>query len=201
MNDMIQWLKEVIQTICKKTEVQQLPMPMQQIPSTPQDPSPIPTYQPSAVEFLSVFCSALRDYEGWAAPGETLNGTTYPNGTMAYQCKNPGNIRCPANDPSIWNHLAIAGNDGFCVFPDYATGLQAQKNVILPVASGTALPTSAYALYAKKIGLVSTAYMTLLDYFTVRDPVADKNDPVAYAEFMGRALDVDYKTWQMKNLV
>lgn len=151
-------------------------------------------------QLLNVMCAAIKDYEGWAAPGQILNGMKYSQGTPAWQNKNPGNLRCPMGARGSWNRLATGSRNNFCVFKDEATGMQAQKNVILSVAGGKAA-SGPYHDAAVEHGLRNTGELTLLQYMIVRDPAADSNDPQKYAKYLGERMGVDYATWQLKHLV
>jgi hypothetical protein len=114
--------------------------------------------------------------EGWA-PGST-----------SWTHNNPGNLRCTPGQKKTWNTLATSSVGGFCVFIDAATGLQALRNVTTSCAKGLS-PT--YNAAAKKLGLTSSADLNLYQYFDIRDPASDHNDPKALAERFGRALGVN----------
>jgi hypothetical protein len=141
-------------------------------------------------------CAAIQEYEGWGAPGSTINGVHYPNGTPAYRNNNPGNIRCSA----VMNALATGCDpDGFCVFPSGAVGMEALKTGITDVANGTSATYTALA--KKEFNVANCANLTLRQFFAIRDPSSDDNDPDKYAQFVGIKLGVDYQTFQMHQLL
>jgi hypothetical protein len=127
--------------------------------------------------------------EGWAP------------GTPSYVNCNPGNIRCPEGERSNWNVLAIDGgakHNNFCVFHGELAGMQALRNVTASCAKGA---SPHYNAEARKLGLHDSGYLNLYQYFLIRDPASDKNDPKALAERFGKALAVDPHTFLMRQLL
>lgn len=145
---------------------------------TPTEPTAQPTQPHSPLE---TFVQELKSMEGW-----------WP-GSASYQRNNPGNLRCPP-----LNVLASHCQDGFCVFKDEATGTQALRNVTISHAKGTSIT---YNAAAKKFGLTSSADLNLYQYFEIRDPASDHNQPNALAVRFGTALGVDPATFRMKQLL
>lgn len=144
-------------------------------PASPQTAPPTP--QP-AVSLLTRFCLAIQSREGYCPPG-VLAG--YPEGTPAYVNKNPGNLRCEEGQRASWNALAIDGgakHADFCVFKDYATGFDALMDVVESACKGES-PT--YNARAKELGLHDSSYLSIRQYFVIRDPSSDNNDPLSFA--------------------
>lgn len=152
------------------------------LPVTPEPMEPIPPQPPK--NLLNEFCLAIQSREGYYGPG-LLKG--YPNGTPAYQNKNPGNLRCAPGNKMNWNYLATGENNGFCTFTNYDVGLLALKNVVTKAAEGKSLvykPTD-----------------TIEQFFAKYSPSSDHNDPESYAQEVGGKLGVDYKTFQIQQLL
>ena len=88
-------------------------------PIPPKDtPPPQPTPIPTQSTFLSTFCTAIKEYEGWS-----------PN-TRSYRNNNPGNCRY-----STQGYLAVyqpvqKDSEGFAVFKDYSTGWLYLQNLV-----------------------------------------------------------------------
>lgn len=139
-----------------------------------------PTTPP--LNLVSEFCVAIQTYEGYLPPC-----AKYPNGTPAYQNKNPGNIRCSAGKPS--SLIAIGCSAGnFNIYPSYEVGFQDLENNTIAVAKGE---RTQYGYYPT---------MTLLEYFTHRDPPSDNNNPADYAQFVANQLKVG-TDFQIKDLI
>lgn len=156
-----------------------------QAPLTP-NPDPMPTPAPTARDLLTEFCTEIQTMEGWAP------------GTTSYTHNNPGNLRCTPGQKANWNALATGQVGGFCVFKSPAIGMIALRNVTLSCAQGKS-PT--YNAAAQRLGLKSSANLNLDQYFVIRDPGSDGNDPRALAQRFGHKLGVDPATFQMSQLL
>ena len=163
-------------SILKAWFIKQIFLPQENIVTIlPMSESLPPQPQPN---LITKFCLGVQQFEGYIPPC-----AQYPQGTRAYVCKNPGNLRC--SQPM--NYLATGcSSDDFCIFPTYETGFKALENVVTAAANGTSK--------------VYTPNMTLLEYFTKRDPSTDANDPLKYATFMANYLNVPI-TFEIKGLL
>jgi hypothetical protein len=156
------------------------------MPETTPDPiQPVapPVEAPALPQsLLNLFVNEIQNMEGWTP------------GSSSFVRNNPGNLRCPP-----LNALATKCQGGFCVFKDHATGLQALKNVTLSCAKGQ---SAVYNNAANHLfGLPSGAELNLYQYFTIRDPATDNNQPNLLAERFGRVLNVNPTTFRMKHLL
>lgn len=150
-----------------------------QTPPTEEVP---PQVAPSTPKGLLIpFCNEIQAMEGWSV------------GSTSYIHNNPGNLRCPP-----LNVLATGCVNGFCQFKDESTGMQALINVTTSCAKGL---STTYNTAAKHFGLVSGADLNLYQYFLIRDPQSDGNNPNALAERFGTKLGVSPSTFLMKQLL
>lgn len=156
------------------------PAPRPLIPLAPPEPPKPHT------RLLEAFCDEIQAMEGWW-PGST-----------SYECCNPGNIRCAPGDNANWNQLALGSRNGFCTFRNEATGMEALVNVTLACAEGR---SAKYTAEAKKIGVTNSGELNLYQYFMIRDPSGDGNDPKALAERFGRKMRADPSIFKMKDLL
>lgn len=161
-------------------------------------PAPVtPKGQPSVLQLL---LGAIKTYEGYVPPGGTdAQGNVYIKGSPAYRNNNPGNLRCATGDNKNWNRLAVACANGFCVFSSFQDGYQALENVVRSVAMGQSLVYNAQA--RTLFGVGDGSELTLAQYFVIRDPVEDGNNPHDFAQFCARQMGVDSSTFQMKHLL
>lgn len=164
----------------------------QPAPLGPTSPAPVapatnetPTAQPDR---LTKFCFAIQHREGYYGPNQ-LKG--YPNGTPAWVNHNPGNLRCDPVNKAGWEHRATGERSGFCIFPDYDTGFTALKEVVEAVCLAES-PT--YNARARSIGLPDGAHLSIRQYFIIRDPASDNNDPLSFAQEVAAACGVDIET-------
>lgn len=181
-----------------KKNMPPLEVPPSDLPTPPveQNTAIVDTPTPPA-DKIKLFCLGIQSREGYFGPNQ-LPG--YPRGTPAYLNNNPGNLRCDPSNKANWNRLAITQNNGFCIFLDYDTGLEALMNVVTVVCKGAAPATSPYTLAAKRIGLPDCSHLTLIQYFTVRDPVSDNNDPMSMASEIAGKVGIS-PTAQMRELL
>lgn len=136
---------------------------------------------------LEAFCQEIKKMEGWGP------------GTTSFANNNPGNLRCQYGMPATWNVLALhATPNNFCVFASADAGMQALRNVTTKQCKGES-PT--YNAAARALGLTSSAELNLYQYFVIRDPASDANDPNALAVRFGKALGVDPATFKIKQLL
>ena len=124
------------------------------------------------------FALAIQEYEGYYAPGENPR---FPNGTLAWRNKNPGNIRYAEQKRAI-------GKDklNFAIFQTYEDGFATLVEMITRAVQGKS------KVYAPT--------MTITEYFRKYAPSADHNNPDAYALFVMRKLGVG-KEFRIKDLV
>ncbi len=152
-------------------------------PPMPQIPSEILPEQKPA-DFLTAFCLAIKQHEGWATPGQTIGGVYYQNGSVSYRCNNPGNTRFYTGgyltiygtvQESTLGKNAAKGIHGFAQFKDYATGYLYLKNLV----------TSKIKKHPA---------WTFYDFFGDPKegwaPASDNNDSKRYAEIVAKACGV-----------
>ena len=119
-------------------------------------------------EILEIFAQAIRTHEGYFQPlwGKEVGvpkSFKYPNGTVAWRYKNPGNL------VYIGQYGATKGSvHGFAIFRTYAEGWSALLNDIN------------YKFIGKsRTGLNPNS--TILQFFQKYAPKKDGNNPVRYA--------------------
>lgn len=99
-----------------------------------------------------------------------------------YRNNNPGNCRySPVGYLPMYGHVR-KDKDGFAIFKDYATGFLYLQNLV-------------------KHKIQQNPHATIQQFMAVYAPTSDGNDPVAYANFLGRRLGVDSTSYQMGNLI
>lgn len=111
---------------------------------------------------------------------------------------NPGNIRCPVTNTSIWNHLAIGETSGFCNFKDEATGLYALREKFYNICIGQSLAYNHDAMI--HFNIENCSNLTLYQTIQIYAPIADRNNPLAYANFLASHIGITINT-VMKSLV
>lgn len=85
-----------------------------QAPTPPVEPAPLPGTKKN---YLSLFCSAIRDFEG--SPGD-----------LSYRNNNPGNFRCsPVGYNPMYGEVKCV--NAFAVFPTYDLGWKYLENSVL----------------------------------------------------------------------
>lgn len=141
---------------------------------------------PQHTDKLELFCQEIQKMEGWYAGSKSMRNF------------NPGNLRCTPGQKANWNALAIGQFGGFCVFKDEATGMQALRNVTISCAKGLSV---VYSAAARHFGLADSSKLNLYQYFVIRDPANDGNNPTALAERFGHVLGVDPKLFTMEELL
>lgn len=102
---------------------------------------------------LKTVADKIQSIEGW-----------YP-GSVSYRNNNPGNLRYPT---PILGATSVDQN-GFLVFPDYATGRAAEEH---------------------QITLDASRGMSILDFTNKYAPASDSNDPSSYAASIADASGV-----------
>lgn len=173
------------------------PAPSQSQNSAPQSVAPTETTEttpsgPSVTDLANIIKTLI---EGWAEPGQTLNGVTYPNGTISYQCNNPDNAKYDSQQYATPRTFVINGvNEVFADFDTYEHGWRYMIDTLTNICKGT---PSIYTDAAQKLGLQNSGDLTLNDFFTIRDPASDANNPGAAAATAAKALNVPV-TFQMK---
>lgn len=167
------WLQSLIELLVFALSNKNDAMPPEQ-PAQPLNP-------PTHPDLLAAFCTEIQNMEGWY------------DGSPSFVRNNPGNLRCPP-----LNVLASKCAGGFCFFEDHTTGFQALLNVTKSCAKGL---STTYNTAAKHFGLTSGADLNLYQYFLIRDPASDGNDPSALGDRFGKALGVNPSTLTMKQLL
>lgn len=111
----------------------------------------------------SAIASAITKMEGYIPPN-----SSYPNGSLAYQNNNPGNIRYVQGG---YNYPgAVPGAGGFARYPDLATGQAAlQHQIDVQIASGQNL-TQFFNQYAPSNENNTQAYIASVASQTGIDP-------------------------------
>lgn len=140
-----------------------------------------PLTKPSPTNsLLALMCEAIQSKEGWITPGQNPD---YPNGSPSFRNCNPGNLRYAGQIGSV------GIKNGFAVFPDYQTGLDALKRQILLVARGK---SNTFLQGARDLGInvQNSGQLTIGEFFKVYAPVKDKNDPVSYAAYVAGKMGV-----------
>ncbi len=171
-------------------------VPVTTDPSTPVEQPRTADHSDTPADLRMKMCLAIKEYEGWACPGATLNGVYYPNGTTSYRFNNPGNLNY-AMQP-----FAVPGISGAHVFAKFDTpehGFAALMRQVSIVAAGTSKGFSAAAL--KKFGLYGCQNLTLVQFFSIYAPSNDGNSPDRYALWVASKMNVDPHTFQMHGLV
>ncbi len=117
---------------------------------------------------LKTFCEAIKEYEGWYMPKENPK---YPNGSLSWRNKNPGNCRCsPVGYRAIYGTVLCVNR--FAKFEDEEKGMLYLKNMIINTAK-------------------ANPNWTIYDYFAKKHaPAGDNNNPKAYAEFVAEKCGV-----------
>jgi len=119
--------------------------------------------EPVATNRLDAWALAIQSFEGY-----------FP-GSRAYRNNNPGNIKF------VGQKTATGQDDkGFCVFPDYKTGLEALKSLLRYAATGN-------SKYYNPAG-------DLFAWASVYAPASDNNAPRTYAEFVAKKIGVPIST-------
>lgn len=136
---------------------------------TPVEPPPAP--KPKR-DLLREFCLAIREYEGFYAPGEH---PSYPTGTKSWRNNNPGNCRYSSKGYAPMYGKVKKDKDNFAIFGDYATGWLYLQNLV-------------------KGKIKDNPEWTLVNFFQVYAPAEDHNDPVAYAKYVAKKLRVPVET-------
>ena len=125
---------------------------------------------------LQTLAQLIQTQEVYATPGQTINGTTYPNGSVSYQNNNPGNLVYAGQAG------ATQGPNGFAVFPTYDAGLQALYNQLGLYSSGAC-------------GACGGQPLTIQQMANIYAPASQPgNDPIAYGNNMAAALGVSPDT-------
>ena len=130
---------------------------------------PKKTGVPPYPELIIALAEAIRRKEGFAA------------GTRAWRNNSPFNSRYVGQYKAIGEDRAgVPKNQpGYAIFPDLATGWAYCLKVLWQACTGQSV---AYNAEAKKLGLASSAELSLYQYFAIFAPKSDSNDPKKYAE-------------------
>lgn len=117
---------------------------------------------------VATIASTIQTVEGYSGPS-----AQYPNGTLAYQNNNPGNLIF-ANQPG-----ATQGAGGFAAFPSYQAGYDALVNQI-----------GIYSSQGLTIDQMMNKYAPALN----ADGTPSGNNPTQYANQIATALGVSPTT-------
>lgn len=117
--------------------------------------------------------SRIKD---WALAIKTKEG--WFKGSLTQRHNNPGALR--------WSRYQSGNKNGFAVFPDYETGMKALIFQLTIAADGRSK--------------VYRPEMTLLEFFERYAPSSDNNNPLAYANFVAKRLNIGIET-QIKTLL
>jgi hypothetical protein len=171
-------------------------------PSETQNSAPTATQPPKPPQPSSSLPSAtdlfnfIKGYEGWAAPGEMLNGVTSPNGSISYQCNNPMNAKWANQEYATPRTFEIAGRQEiFAAFDTLAHGTAYGIECLTMVINGT---DEVYNVAAHNLGLANSGELTLNQFFAIRDAASDGNNPDQYAAAAGKQFGVTPATFPMK---
>lgn len=108
---------------------------------------------------VSTIANTITKVEGYFTPGTP----GYPNGSLAYQNNNPGNLVYAGQAG------ASPGAGGFAYFPTLAAGQQALQN---------------------QIQLYAAQGMSIQDMMNIYAPASNGNDPTGYAQTIANSLGV-----------
>ncbi len=116
----------------------------------------------------SATSKAISKIDEWCRAIEIMEGAKK-------SLNNPGNIRYIGQKTAI-------GKDsrGFCIFPDYATGYLALRNLLVNACTGKSK--------------VYYPEMTLRQFYDVYAPAEDQNNPSTYAKFVAGRIGVTVDT-------
>ena len=168
---------------------QQNPAPT--APQPPETPQPTPS-GPSVTDLFNF----IKGYEGWAAPGETLNGVFYDFGTISYQCNNPMNAKWASQEYALPRTFEINGKQEiFAGFDTLAHGTTYGMTCLTEVINGT---DAVYNTAAHNLGLANSGELTLNQFFAIRDAASDGNNPDQYATAAGKQFGINPATFLMK---
>lgn len=123
---------------------------------------------------LTKWAEAIKEFEGWAAPGDKIRGTGGVSfrGSRSYRQNNPGNLR--------WSIYEADNVDNFSVFKTYEDGWKALLHQLTIAATGK---SSVYR-----------PTMTLLEFFQKYAPSEDNNHPETYAKYVANYIGVTPQT-------
>ena len=127
---------------------------------------------------ITILAEAIKEHEGWGAPGAVVGGVRFPKGTHSYRNNNPGNLR--------WSPFQ-SDNDGYAIFPDYDTGLRALLHQLKLVCEGRSVAYN-HAIETNGWQLENCSQMSLSQFFSVYAPSGDQNDPEAYARAVAKRI-------------
>jgi hypothetical protein len=163
-------------------------------PTTPQPPNP--PQSSSSVPSVTDLFNFIKGYEGWAAPGETLNGTTFPNGSISYQCNNPMNAKWASQEYATPRTFEINGRQEiFAAFDTLVHGTAYGMECLTMVVNGT---DEVYNVAAHNLTLANSGDLTLNQFFAIRDAASDGNSPDQYAAAAAKQFGVNSVIFQMK---
>lgn len=134
----------------------------------PTNPTPPPLTEPKK-ELITPFASAIQKMEGWYV------------GSRSYRNNNPGNLKY-VRQPTANGF----DKDGFAVFPDFSTGFECLRQMLINACSGKSQ--------------VYSPEDDLYDFFGKYAPANDGNEPIQYAKQVAEAIGVSPET-KLKDLL
>lgn len=127
---------------------------------------------------------AIKDFEVYAKPGETVRGIHFPNGSISYRNNNPGNLR--------WSYMQDGQKGGYAYFDTYGEGWEALLHQLRIAADGRS------SVYNPEDTLWNEDDKK--GFFNKYAPSSDNNHPKNYAEFVAKRLGVGLD-YQIKNII
>ena len=141
-------------------------------------PTPPPVNEPVIPKeaLLNGMCLAIKEMEGYFPPSPK-----YPEGSKSWRNKNPGNTKFSTKGYLAKYEPVRKDSTGFAIFPSYEIGWLYLKNLVLQKAK-------------------EHPNWDLLDFCSNWAPASDNNNPVAYAEFVAKKMNVP-TTWKIRTLL
>lgn len=136
------------------------------------EPEPLLPQPKPMKNYIGILALGIRDFEGYVPPGEKDgSGVVHPNGSMAWRCRNPGNIK------------DINGEE--LVFPTYDIGFDYLMDYLIRACTGK------HKAYNPEMTLMQFTHV-----FT-GDP---EPSPTNYANFLAKRCELPVTT-KLKELV
>lgn len=101
---------------------------------------------------------------------------------------NPGSLRCPPNDKTLWPFSATGQDNSFCVFPTEEIGMEALRTKIYNICMGTSKTYSSEA--KRQFNLSSSSELSITQCFQIYAPITDKNNPFKYASYVAAKVGI-----------
>ena len=130
---------------------------------------------------LNEFCLAIKIREGWGGPGTTVNGVYYPNGTLSFRNKNPGNLRWSKYQAG--QRCSLIKKQCYAYFDSEEDGNAALEFDLQAKCTGNTRAKDAS-------GKLLNPDSTILNFCEAYAPSSDGNRPLKYAEFLASRLNL-----------